>query len=77
LAGVGRVRGRIIYNAGYKTIEDIKHAALDELTNLPLIGPRLAKKIKEQVGGFVKKETWEKLEKGEDWKQKALTEYHP
>jgi helicase len=75
LEGVGRVRGRIIYNAGYKTIEDIKHAPLDGLTNLPLIGPRLAKKIKEQVGGFVKKETWEKLEKGEEWKQKALTEY--
>ena len=75
LEGVGRVRGRIIYNAGYKTIEDIKHAALEDLTNLPLIGPRLAKRIKEQVGGFFKKETWEKLEKGDEWKQKALTEY--
>jgi helicase len=75
LEGVGRVRGRIIYNAGYKTIDDVKHAALDDLANLPLIGPRLAKKIKEQVGGFVKKETWEKLEKSEEWKQKALTEY--
>jgi helicase len=75
LEGVGRVRGRIIFNAGYKTIEDIKHAPLNDLTNLPLIGPRLAKKIKEQVGGFVKKETWEKLEKGEEWKQKALTEF--
>lgn len=75
LEGVGRVRGRIIFNAGYKTIDDIKHAPLDDLTNLPLIGPRLAKKIKEQVGGFVKKDTWEKLEKGEEWKQKALTEF--
>jgi len=69
------VRGRIMYNAGYKTIGDIKHAPLDSLTNLPLIGPRLAKKIKEQVGGFVKKETWEKLEKGEEWKQKSLADY--
>ena len=75
LEGVGRVRGRIVYNAGYKTIEDIKHAPLEDLTNLPLIGPRLAKKIKEQVGGFVKKETWEKLEKGEEWKQKSLADY--
>jgi len=75
LEGVGRVRGRIVFNAGYKTIEDIKHAPLDNLTNLPLIGPRLAKKIKEQVGGFVKKDAWEKLEKGEEWKQKALTEF--
>jgi helicase len=75
LEGIGRVRGRIIYNAGYKTIEDIKHAALEELTNLPLIGPRVAKRIKEQVGGFVKKDEWEKLEKVDEWKQKALTEF--
>ncbi len=75
LEGVGRVRGRIMYNAGYKTIEDIKHAPLDNLTNLPLIGPRLARKIKEQVGGYVKKDAWEKLERTDEWKQKALTEY--
>ncbi len=75
LEGVGRVRGRILYNAGYKTIEDIKHAAIKDLVSLPLIGPRLAKKIKEQVGGFVRKEEWKKLEKGEEWEQKALTEY--
>jgi helicase len=75
LEGVGRVRGRILYNAGYKTIEDIKLATVEDLMNLPLIGPRLAKKIKEQVGGFIKKETWEKLEKENVWKQKALTEY--
>ncbi|HXX88312.1 MAG TPA: DEAD/DEAH box helicase [Candidatus Acidoferrum sp.] len=75
LEGVGRARGRIMYNAGYATIEDIKHAELNDLTSLPLIGPRLAKKIKEQVGGFVKKETWEKLDKEDEWKQTALTEY--
>ena len=75
LEGIGRTRGRIMYNAGYKTIEDLKQAPLDELTGLPLIGPRLAKKIKEQVGGFVKKEKWEELNKGDEWKQKALTEF--
>lgn len=75
LQGIGRVRGRIMYNAGFQTIEDIKHAPLGDLTNLPLIGPRLAKKIKEQVGGFVKKETWEKLEKGDEWNQKSLADY--
>jgi helicase len=75
LEGVGRVRGRILFNSGYKTIDDIKRIPIDELKNLPLIGPRLAKKIKEQIGGFVKKETWEKLERQDEWKQKALTEY--
>ncbi|MGQ9641714.1 MAG: DEAD/DEAH box helicase [Candidatus Bathycorpusculaceae bacterium] len=75
LEGIGRVRGRILYNAGFKTIEDVKHAQLEELMNLPLIGPKLAKKIKEQVGGFVRKETWERLEKEDVWRQKAITEY--
>ena len=75
LQGIGRVRGRIMFNAGLQTIEAIKHAPLEDLTNLPLIGPRLAKKIKEQVGGFVKKDTWEKLEKGDEWKQKSLADY--
>ena len=63
LEGVGRVRGRIIFNAGYQTVADLKGASIEELTNLPSVGPRLAKKIKEQVGGFVKKEAWEKLDK--------------
>ncbi len=75
LQGVGRVRGRIMYDAGFQTIEAIKHAPLEDLTNLPLIGPRLAKKIKEQVGGFVKKEAWNKLERGDEWKQKSLADY--
>jgi len=75
LEGIGRVRGRIMYNAGYKTVEDIKNTAPEELANLPLFGPRVAKRIKEQVGGFVKKDVWEKLEKVDEWKQKALTEY--
>ena len=77
LEGVGRVRGRIIYNAGYKTREEIKRVSMDELARLPSIGPRLAKKIKEQIGGFFKKETLERLEKEAEWNQKALTEYEP
>jgi helicase len=75
LEGVGRARGRIIYNAGYKTIDDIKTAPIEDLMNLPLIGSKVARRIKEQVGGFVRKETWDKLEKEEAWKQKALSEY--
>ncbi len=75
LEGVGRVRGRIMFNAGYQTVEDIKHASVEDLTNLPLVGPRLAKKIKEQVGGFVKKDTWEKLGSEQEFKQKALGDF--
>jgi len=75
LEGVGRIRARILYNAGLKTIDDLKRAKIQELTELPMIGPRLAKKIKEQIGGFVKKEEWKQLGKGSEWEQKALTEY--
>ena len=75
LEGVGRVRGRIMFNAGYRTIEDIKLAPVEELTNLPLVGPRLAKKIKEQVGGFVKREVLEKLDSQQEFKQRALSDF--
>lgn len=75
LEGIGRVRGRIIYDAGYQTIEDIKHASIEDLTNLPTVGPRLAKKIKEQVGGFVKKDEWEKLDNAQEFKQKAILDF--
>jgi helicase len=73
LEGIGRVRGRMMFNSGYKTVEDVKYAKMDDLVRL--LGAGTAKKVKEQVGGFVKKEAWEKLEKGEESKQKALTEY--
>ncbi len=76
LEGVGRVRGRIIFNAGFQTIEDLKHASIEELTSLPSVGSRLAKKIKEQVGGYIKKETWEDLKKApQEAQQKGLFDF--
>jgi len=75
IEGIGRTRGRILFNAGYRSVEDIRSANLEKLTNLPMIGPRIAKKIKEQVGGFVKKEKWEQLDKVDEWKQKALSDF--
>jgi helicase len=72
LEGIGRARGRIIYNAGYKTIEGLKGASLEELTHL--VGPRIAIKIKEQVGGFVEKDSLDNLDKEPQlvFKQKTL-----
>jgi len=77
LEGIGRVRARILFNSGLRTIEDLKTAPIEKLTSLPLIGSRLAKKIKEQVGGFVKSEEWKKLKKKKALEQQALTEYYP
>jgi helicase len=75
LEGIGRVRARILHDSGLKTIKDIKRAPLEKLTNLPLIGPKVAKKLKEQVGGFVKSKEWEKLKKKKSLEQQALTKY--
>lgn len=76
LEGIGRVRGRMLYNAGYKSFEDIKRADLEYL--IKLLGPATAKKIKEQIGGKVDKEEWKSLgkaSKAEENRQKELTEF--
>jgi helicase len=49
LEGIGRVRGRILFNAGFKSIKDLKRASLNRLISLPLIGPKVAEKIKAQI----------------------------
>ncbi len=78
LEGVGRVRARMLYSVGVKTVEDIKERSLTELMSVPTIGPALAKRIKEQAGGLIKTEEWEKAKsvKPHEVEQQAmLTEY--
>jgi helicase len=76
LEGVGRARARVLFNSGFRSIDDLKRAPLPKLTGLPLIGPRLAQKIKEQVGGYVKADEWQSLKKKKPTaQQRALTEY--
>ncbi len=77
LEGVGRVRARSLFNARYKNLDDLKHASVTDLMNVPLIGPSLAKKIKEQVGGLIKAEEWETLKSksAETTEQSLLTDY--
>lgn len=76
LEGIGRVRARVLYNSGLKNIEDLKHTPIEKLVNLPLIGPRIAKRIKEQLGGLVKSKEWERLSRAKEAEQQALTEYY-
>lgn len=78
LEGVGRVRARMMYSAGLKSIDDIKEKSLTELTAIPTIGPSLAKRIKEQAGGLIKADEWEKAKStkpAEVQQQIMLTEY--
>jgi len=50
LRGVGRVRGRALFQRGYKTLKDLQKANPSDLARILTIGSALAMKIKEQVG---------------------------
>jgi helicase len=78
LEGVGRVRARMLYDSGLKSIEDIKERSLEQLAGIRTIGPSLAKKIKVQAGGLIKADEWEKAKSAkpsEVEQQAVLTEY--
>ncbi len=47
IKGVGRVRARILYNAGFKSISSIKKAPKERISDL--LGPKISKKVFEQV----------------------------
>ncbi|MFP3950928.1 MAG: DEAD/DEAH box helicase [Candidatus Bathyarchaeia archaeon] len=65
LKGIGRVRARVLYNSGYRTIEDLKSAPIQRLVELPTIGSKLSKAIKEQVGGTFDESEWRALDEME------------
>ena len=54
IKGIGRVKARILYQLGYRTLEDLKEASLEELIRIPSIGPRTAISIKQQLGAELK-----------------------
>ncbi|MFQ5940243.1 MAG: DEAD/DEAH box helicase [Nitrososphaerales archaeon] len=49
LEGVGRVRARAIYTAGYKDIKSIRNTSIEKLAAVQKIGHALARKLKEQL----------------------------
>ena len=76
LDGIGRARARILFDSGFRSVDDLKRAPLPKLTGLALIGPKIAQKIKEQVGGIVKEQEWQSLKKKKETeKQRALTDF--
>ncbi|MEM3597386.1 MAG: ATP-dependent DNA helicase [Candidatus Hadarchaeum sp.] len=49
LRGIGRVRGRSLFHAGYRKLSDIERASEQELARVPYIGTEIARSIKRQV----------------------------
>ena len=75
LRGVGRVRGRMLYNAGFRTVHSLKEASVEQIAAVPTLGPMLAKNIKEQVGGLIKAEEWQRLRTEAEWRQQSLSDF--
>ncbi|MHA1368037.1 MAG: helix-hairpin-helix domain-containing protein, partial [Candidatus Heimdallarchaeota archaeon] len=53
IRGIGRVRARLLYNNGFKSIAALRKAEPRDLSRIPSLGPELARSIKEQVGSPV------------------------
>lgn len=50
LKGIGRVRARALYKAGFRTINSLKGVPLERLASIPTIGKKIALSIKRQIG---------------------------
>jgi len=46
IEGVGRVRARMLYNSGFRSVEEVARAPVEKLAEVPRIGRELASKIK-------------------------------
>jgi len=46
---IGRVRARILFNHGYRTIQDLAKADIKDLAKIPTIGKRIARYLKDIV----------------------------
>ncbi len=49
LRGVGRVRARSLFKAGYRKLADIKRVTEQELAKVPYVGVEIARSIKRQI----------------------------
>ncbi|HUT80145.1 MAG TPA: ATP-dependent DNA helicase [Candidatus Bathyarchaeia archaeon] len=49
LKGIGRVRARMLFNSGFKSIASLRKADPRELARIPTLGPEIVRQIKEQL----------------------------
>ncbi len=60
IEGVGKAKAKILYDAGFKTIESVKNASEEDIAGIKGIGEKLAQKIKASADEMVIEE--EKIE---------------
>ncbi|MFZ7138630.1 MAG: DEAD/DEAH box helicase [archaeon] len=75
LQGIGRARARVLFNSGIKTIDDVKAAPISKLVGLPLIGAKVAQKLKKQVGSSLESQELKSIESKKPKKQRSLTDF--
>ncbi len=56
LDGVGKAKAKLLFDAGFKDINSIKKASIDEIAGIKGIGEKLANKIKASAGEIVTEE---------------------
>ncbi len=49
LRGIGRVRARALYKAGFKSVNDLRKVNIETVARVPHIGKGIARNIKEQI----------------------------
>jgi len=50
LKGIGRVRARKLYKAGYTSLDSLRKASVESISAVPTIGSGIAFSIKNQLG---------------------------
>ena len=56
LDGVGKAKAKILYNAGFETIESIKNASVEDIAEIKGIGEKLATRIKSSADKAITEE---------------------
>jgi helicase len=75
ISGIGRVRARALFNAGYKTIDSIISEDVEVLAKVQGFGPRLAQNLKEAIEQGADLVVPRTKEKKDDVKQESLTSF--
>lgn len=75
ISGIGRVRARALFEAGYKTMESILSVEVEVLAKVSGFGPRLAQNLKEAIEHGGKLIIPKTKKKKDQVKQESLTSF--